>query len=688
MSSGDYPKLRADLTWRRFVSEGQDSYIFKDEITQEYVKLDVISGALALRMDGKTSPDELLAWASETWPSLEFDADYIADVIADMRRYRFIEDPFLRNAMLRARAREERAQINAGTFKNLTSIPLGTVDPDRFLARTYPYVRFLFTPAAVGIGLGLFLISLCLVWMNRHLFAGGEGALLGGFGLHGPQLLLLVVTVVFTITVHELGHGYAVKHFGGKVSRLGFLLIFGMPAMFCDTSDSHLFANWKHRAGVALAGTYAELYVASLATFVWWATPNDLLVNKLAYSVVVIASISGLALNFNPLIKLDGYFVLSDVLDQPNLQEDAYGYLGFLFRRYMLGRRGEACPVEGRRRKRVFAAYALISLVYSVLLSVVTFVILRDLLIKSFAFLGALIAALLLALVLRGLSRPLVSGVKVWALDHRGQIRRHQLPVVAAVALLLASFFLLPVPGRRAFSFALDPAREAALVAPEELRLRQASWSAGQPVTAGQVLAVLDTDLEAALGDQQSAEAVALHIRRGEARRSGDDAAAITASAGEAAAQRRAWLLEQRVERSELRAPFAGRVLTPGLLGGVGARYLAGDTLCVIGDVAGVRATAQVWEFDLEDVRVGSEVSLRLRAQPGRRMHGRVGAIQPAADEIDGQRRYQVRITLAEEPGEARPGLTGRAWIPTPPRTPAAHLVRMLARFVRLDLWV
>ena len=150
MKAPERPKLRADLTWRRFVSEGEDSYIFKDEITQAYVKLDTISGSLALRLDGQTSLAELLDWARATWTSLDFDADYIADVVSDLRRYRFIEDPFLRNAMLRARAREERAQINASTFKNLSSIAIGTVDPDRFLTRTYPRVRFLFTPTAIA----------------------------------------------------------------------------------------------------------------------------------------------------------------------------------------------------------------------------------------------------------------------------------------------------------------------------------------------------------------------------------------------------------------------------------------------------------------------------------------------------------------------------------------------------------
>lgn len=688
MPAREHPKLRTDLTWRRFVSEGQDSYIFKDEISQAYIKLDPISGALALRLDGKTSPDELLDWARKTWASLDFDADYIADVLADLKQFKFIEDPFQRNALLRARAHEERAQINANTFRNIFSISLGTVNPDRFLTRTYPYVRFLFTPAAIGVGVGLFLLSLYLIWLNRDQLAGrAMGVFLGG-GLEVVGVVLLWVTLIIAVTIHELGHGYAVKHFGGKVSKIGFLFMFGLPCMFCDTSDSHLFPNWKHRAGVALSGTYAELYVATFAAIVWWATPGNQVVNQLAYNIIVFASISGLAFNYNPLIKLDGYFVLSDVLDQPNLQEDAYGYLGYLFKRYLLGMKDEPCPVEGRRRKRVLAGYALASVFYSVVFGVLMFAFLRHELIRNLGFIGALIGAGLLLFVGQRLARPMVRSAQSWALDHRGQIRRHQLPIVAGVTLLLAAFLLLPVPGRRVFPVIIEPAREAALVAPEDLQLRVSSWSAGQPVAAGQVLAVLDADRAAALGGQEAAEAVALRIRGGVARRSGDDVDAVTARAGATAATARAVLLERRVERAELRAPFAGRVLTAALPGRAGARYEAGDTVCVVADFSSVRATAHLWEFDLEDIRLGSPVRLRLRARSGEVLHGRVSEIHAVADEEHGLRRYQVRIALVERPGEARAGLTGRAWVATPWRTPAAHLTRILARFVRLDLWV
>jgi putative peptide zinc metalloprotease protein len=688
MPSHPYPRLRPDLTWRRFVTEGQEAYVFKDEITQDYVKLDVISGALALRLDGETSPEALLDWARGTWPGLEFDADYIADVLGDLRRFKFIEDPFERNALLEARAREERAQINASTFRNIFSIPLGTVNPDRFLSRTYPCIAWFFSPFFVALGMALFILSGYLVWTQRDHVTGPTHALFTGSGFELFGAFLIWVTIIITIIIHELGHGYAVKHFGGKVDRLGFLFIFGLPCMFCNTSDSHLFPNWRHRVGVALAGTYTELYVATIATAVWWLTPSELVINQLAYNIMLFASVGGILFNYNPLIKMDGYFVLADVLDMPNLQEDAYGYLGYLLKRHLLRMREEPCPVEGRRRKRVLLLYAVASIAYSVTFALLVMAMFRQRLIAMFAFAGALLSVALLFIVVRPLAQPLVRSAQMWALDHRGQIRRHQLPIVAGITLLLGLVFVLPMPGRRAFDIAVEPGRVAALVAPEDLTLERAAWRAGEPVADRQVLAVLDTRADDAERRIAESEAGALAIDGAVARRAGDALGAVTAGFESEGSGRRGALLEQRVRRAELRAPFAGRVLTAAPLGREGDACDAGDTLCTIGDFSTIRATARVWEFDLEDVRVGAPVRMRLRERPGQVLRGTVSAIQPAAETAGERRLYQVRIALGPVPDGIRDGLTGRAWIATPARVPAAHLLRMLARYVRLDLWV
>jgi putative peptide zinc metalloprotease protein len=687
MTSPACPRLRRDLTWRRFVQEGQDAFIFKDDISQEYLKLDVISGTLALELDGTRTSDDLLALARETFPSLDFDEDYIADMLGDFRRYKLLEDPFERNALLAARAREERAQINATTFKNLLSIPFGTWNPDAFLTRTYPYVAFMFRRAFVVLGLALFLFAGYVVWLNRdrigvpvaHSGYGAGAGIVAGF--------LIWLTITLAIVIHELGHGYAVKHYGGRVPRMGFILIFGTPCMFCDTSDSHLFPERVHRAHVALAGTYTELYVAAFATLVWWLTPSGLMINQIAYNIILFCSVSGILFNYNPLIKMDGYFVLADLLDLPNLQEDSFGFLGYLFKRHVLGMRIE-CPVEGRRRKRVLALFGSLSIVYSVLFGVLVFAFLRGFFIRYLHFFGALLAAGLLVLLLKRPVRPMARTARLWALDHRGAIRRVQLPLVAGAALAIAAFFLLPVPGTVTLEATLLPAREAALVAPDELRLRSLSFHSGDLVRAGQVLAVLDADSLAHSLDESAAEERALGVTRAAAYASGDAVEAVAARSAGAAEAARGYWLARRVARAELRAPFDGRVLTPESPGLIGECVAAGDTLCAVGDFSSLRATARAGELELEELRIGAPVRLRLLVRPGEVLRGRVSAIEGQGEEHRGERTHRVWFALEGGVRDARAGLTGCARVATIARAPASHLYRWIARFLRVDLWV
>ncbi len=506
-----HARLRRDLVWRRLVVEGADTFVWRDDLTNEYTKLDPISSQLALMLDGTVSPEALLAHAQQTWTGLEFDADYIDDLLRDLKHMKFLDDPFEKSALVQARARDERAQVNAHTFKNIFSIPLGTVNPDRFITRAYPLVAFMFQPFFVVLGIGLFVLSGYVVWLNQdHIVSGASNVLLsGGHRVLGAFLLWLVVTLA--IVVHELGHGFCLKHHGGTVNRLGFIFIFGLPCMFCDISDTHMFPNWKHRAQVALAGTYTELYVATLATLVWWLTPSDLLVNQLAFNVMLFASVSGILFNYNPLIKTDGYFVLSDLLDMSNLQEDAFGYLGYLFKRYALGLRAE-CPIRGRRRKRILALYGALSILYSALFTFLVFRLFRGYLIQTFAFAGALTALGLLLIVLRKPIVPLGRALRLWALEHRLGLRGRLAPGLALALLAAAAVFLAPLPGSRAIEVTLEPARIEALVAPEKLRLKSARFQAGERVARGDVIAVLDADSMAIVREGAEARATAARV--------------------------------------------------------------------------------------------------------------------------------------------------------------------------------
>ena len=162
-------------------------------------------------------------------------------------------------------------------------------------------------------------------------------------------------------TLHEFAHGLTCKRHGGEVHEVGFLMLLLMPCFYCNVSDAWLFREKSKRLWVTFAGGYFELFLWALAVFAWRLTMPDTLVNRLAFLVLSVCGVQTL-FNFNPLIKLDGYYLLSDWLEVPNLQQRALGHFKGWLRAAALGR-GRGRPTEPRGR--LLLAYGLVSLLYS-----------------------------------------------------------------------------------------------------------------------------------------------------------------------------------------------------------------------------------------------------------------------------------------------------------------------------------
>src|SRR5262249_24978344 len=138
-----------------------------------------------------------------------------------------------------------------------------------------------------------------------------------------------------------------------------------LPCFYCNVNDAWLFERRSERLWVTVAGGYIELFVGALATFVWSLTQPGHPVNVVAFQVALIASVSSVAVNLNPLIKLDGYYGLSDYLGIPNLRENGFRYVRAVFQRYLLRRPVEVHEVTPRRR-RIFLIYGLLAGAYSI----------------------------------------------------------------------------------------------------------------------------------------------------------------------------------------------------------------------------------------------------------------------------------------------------------------------------------
>ena len=160
--------------------------------------------------------------------------------------------------------------------------------------------------------------------------------------------LVMGIVMAGAKVLHEFGHGLSCKHFGGECHELGFMLLVFTPALYCNVSDSWMLPSKWHRAAIGAAGMYVEMVLASIATFIWWFTDRTTLLNQVCLSLMFICSVSTLLFNGNPLLRFDGYYILMDLIEIPNLRQKSTEVLKRFLVQLVPGHRTAGEPVPAR----------------------------------------------------------------------------------------------------------------------------------------------------------------------------------------------------------------------------------------------------------------------------------------------------------------------------------------------------
>lgn len=248
------------------------------------------------------------------------------------------------------------AKAKKSLFSRLLFIKLKAVNPERFIENTYKLAGLFYSVTARRLYLLLALLAIGITVGNFD----DMKFQLGRF--FTPEIIPLAWITIFFVTVfHELSHTYSCRLKGGKVSDMGFLLLYFQPCFYSNVSDAYLFPEKGKRIAVTLAGIISQVVVWAIATLVWRVTSMDNIVNTVAF-IIIALSFVGITFNLNPLLKLDGYYFLVDYWEIPNLRRKAFLYL----RQRFLGLVSEEAPVEATsREQKIFIYYGLASLMYS-----------------------------------------------------------------------------------------------------------------------------------------------------------------------------------------------------------------------------------------------------------------------------------------------------------------------------------
>jgi len=371
---------------------------------------------------------------------------------------------------------------------------LKAFDPDRLFNRLIGKVRFFFTRPFLVASAALIAVAFGTTFLHWHEI--GQDVL----RLYRVETFILAWFVILLVGItHEFAHGLTCKHFGGEVHELGFMLLYFQPALYCNVSDAWLFPEKSKRLWVTFAGAYFELFVWALATLTWRLTNPEAWPNLVALVVMATSGIKTF-FNFNPLVRLDGYYLLSDYLEIPNLRRRAFRYIGTGIKRLVSSAVHESTDATPRER-RLFLVYGLVATVFS-------FVLLGFVVVKLSNFLlpyqtaGLLLFTFLFVPRLRRRLGRL--GFQPAIPFRREKSRRAPIKrpatMVALLAGLLAVLFLVPMELKATGEFKVLPSRNADVRAEVTGIIEKISVDEWRAVRAGDLIARLfDRDYSADL---------------------------------------------------------------------------------------------------------------------------------------------------------------------------------------------
>lgn len=713
-------RARQDLVIRPQVFRRRRCWCVKDPVSLAYFHLSDDEYSLLRMLDGRTTLGALRKAFERRTPGLSLGAEALQAFLGGLYRNGLVtaESP-QSGATLWQRRRTNRARAVWHLLPGILAIRFRGVDPSRPLSTLHVLFRWIFSPWCLGFA-GAFVATAIVFAATR--FGDLLAALPAADAFFTAGNLALLFAVIGGVKVlHELAHGLTCRHFGGECHEIGVMLLVFAPCLYCDVSDSWMFAQKRRRIAVAAAGIVVELILAAVATFGWWFSEPGLF-HAVCLNVMLVCSINTIWLNGNPLLRYDGYFVLSDLLEIPNLAAESRAAVA----RLIFGE-VESAPRFSDGPTWILLTYGVLSAVYRIALTIaIAWMVLKLLTPIGLAPVGYAIAGLCAVGLIAGPIAALKSAIA-------SPRRNRALAVLVTGAAIVAAVGFLPLPHRIEAPVILQP-RGAHRIYAQVGGLLIDAPTAGQNVEADDVLGRLDNpELERELAELKGEyQRLLARLDSLQSRRFDDGTAAGRLSATKEAVEGVAAQLETRrrsYESLTLSAPAGGTILPPpdrvvetatGELGDWSGNLLAlrnrgcyvepGTLICLVGDPRRFELALYVVEGQVEALQPGQAVSVLLDQSAGNQISGKVEAISstplrevpqelaqagllPVQTDADGTIRpvettYEVRVKLDDgvDAADLRIRGIGRAKVTADSRTIAERFRRFLRRTFRFEL--
>lgn len=426
-------KLRPDLVFTPQVVGGKPGYLIEDPVKTKFYRIGIAEYKFISLLDGATCVADALRLTAATLSDKAFTQDEAATIckwLVDVGLAHTFES---RQASRLSAAARVASQSGLVQRLNPMFIRVPLYKPDRFLEAITPWLGWIHGPVGWTLAGLLALVATSQLLVHWHRFS------MAADGVFAPnRWLWLGLAWLILKIVHEVSHGLACKRYGGTVREAGVMFVMFAPMAYVDVTSSWRFPSKWHRINTSAAGMFSELLIAAVAAIVWSHTEPGVL-NDVAFNLVVMASLTTLLFNANPLMRFDGYYILSDLLEVPNLFPSGQQYVRYLGKRYLLGV-ALPSPRWSKGKDSFIKLYGVAAFLWRVLVSV-------SLIIAATAlFAGAGVIIAVVAGVL-WLGLPLVRFGKYFCTDPSvSTSNRLRLVTSTAVMLALSTLFFTVVP--------------------------------------------------------------------------------------------------------------------------------------------------------------------------------------------------------------------------------------------------
>jgi putative peptide zinc metalloprotease protein len=521
-----------------------------------------------------------------------------------------------------------------GVMANLLFIKIPVFDPDHFLNRWLNVFGWFFS----WIG---FILWLAVISAGLYFVIGNYSELFSQTRdiLNPANFIYLYISVIIIKICHEFGHAFSCKRFGrfngsgGEVHIMGIMFLIFVPLPFVDASSAWAFRKKWHRAIVGMSGVMVELFCAAIAVFIWVNTSSGTL-HIIAYNIIFIASISTLLFNANPLLRFDAYYVLSDLIEIPNLGQRAKNYIYYIVKRYCWGLKTALNPAQSLGEVIWFFFYGIASTIYRIFIAVRILLFLNSRLPEELFILVPIFAA---SAILAWLVVPVLVFVRYLATSNELSRNRFRAvsSTIAGLALLFVSVGIVRVPEYFRIEGIVEPVNLAVVYAENDGFITDYLPS-GQKVSEGEneLIKAVNPKLEANKKGLL-AELASLKARQRLEETRDKTAAQILDKQIDVIKEKIA-KIDSDLSSLTIKAPLSGTWFSPDIEKTKGLYLKRGQKTGIVADMNDlrIRATAGQKLAELLFDQAGRQVEMKVRGRPKVELPGKITEIFPAGQKV------------------------------------------------------